>query len=641
MFNYVEFNVRKDLVKESNFTVQKGIAAKFEITEQGFRIRYEMPQIGFVIPVEVKLGEDFVETKILADGLVDEKIYSKEKDATAKTNDPKARLVSIRLFPFLGAQTSDKEDGFLFVPDGSGAVIDFKKHRAGTMNQYSERVYGDDFAFSNRNTSSNRNPIRFPVLGIKSNKQGILGVITEGEEYANIVAAASGTFSQFNWVAPEQLYRFKFFQPTDTKKNNGYLTYSNDITITDRSVRYYLIEQSDSELTYVSLAERYRNYLMQEFALKPLEGDRAKLKLQLHLLGGDIEEGFLWNSYLPLTTTKEAEDIVQEMTILGVGDMHITYLGWQNGGYSKFGGDFPIASKIGGDKGMQHFVDFVHSKGYTINLDASSYGFNNTGKDGFRAKRDGLRDLGSSVIGVLVSPKFSEKIIEDDLQEAKSLGIDGYSFGKAIGSFLNSDFNNKYLTTREQSKRIQNEIFAKTKATLGSVQAANGNAYTLKYAQHLDEMPSAYSFDLFVDHVVPFAQIAIHGLATYSFEYANLSDDYVDGMLKGIEYGATPSFMVTYADSQELLKSVNLGSFYSTNYKDWKQEIVTQYQKYKAALGDVQDKFITGHRQLADNVFETTYSNGKQVIVNYNNKPVAVGNQKIEAKNYAVSQGGM
>ncbi|MFC7680447.1 DUF5696 domain-containing protein [Paenibacillus sp. GCM10028914] len=659
MFRYVEFNLRKDLLKETNFYAQKGVISEFEVTDQGFKVIYDMPGLGFIIPVEVKLGEDFVETKVLAEGLVDELVIPKEEAVTVDKNgkevkakpkkDPMARLASIRLFPFLGAQTSKDEDGFLYIPDGPGALIDFKERRAGTQNLYTERVYGDDWAYSNRNTMSDRNPITMPVFGIKSNKQALLGVITEGEEYANVVAAPSGSFSQFNWVAPEYQYRFKFFQPTDTKKLNGYLTYSKEITKSDRATRYYLLEEQDEEISYVTLAARYRELLMKESAMTPLEGDQAKLRLQLHLLGGDTEDGFLWDSYLPLTTTKQAEGIVQELSALGVDNMDITYLGWQNDGYSKFGGDFPVPDKLGGNQGMKKFTDFAHSKGYTVYLDASSYTYNRGGKDGFRKNRDGLRDLASSVIESMnwdsrrktfVSPQFMKGVIEGDLEEAKSLGINGYLFGNGIGSFLNTDFNENYLTTRQQSKEIQSQLFEKTKETFGSVKGARGNAYTFPYITHMDNMASNFSYDLFIDRVVPFAQIALHGLTTYSFEYANLSDDYADNFLKGIEYGAVPSFVVTNASSQELLKSLSLHQFYSTNYKDWLEEIVSQYQKYEEVLGDVQNEFITGHREIVSGVFETTYSNGKQVIVNYNNKDVLVDGLAVKAKDYIVSKGG-
>ncbi|MFD0620932.1 DUF5696 domain-containing protein [Paenibacillus sp. GCM10027629] len=647
MFRYVEFNIRKDLLKESNLIAQKGTVSQFEATEHGFKIQYELPELGFSIPVEVTLGDDFVETKVLSEGLKDERVYTAEELKTKK-KDPLARLVSIRLFPFLGAQTSDEENGFLLIPDGSGALIDFKKYRAGTQNLYTERVYGDDWAYSNRNIMSDRKAIKMPFFGIKSANQAMVGVIREGDDYANVVAAPSGSFSQYNWATAEFEYRFKFFQPTDTKKKNGYLMYSKEITKSDRSVRYYFIDQP--EVDYAQMADRYRQYLIDEQGLKPLQGKNADMKLQLHILGADTETGFLWDSYLPLTTTAEAKEIVQELGALGVDDMSITYLGWQNGGFSKFGGAFPVGSKIGGNEGMQQFIDFAHTSGFPVYMDASSYTFNNTGKDGFRVKRDGLRDLGSSVIEfnswddqrtTFVSPKFMQKVIQDDLQDAKDLMVDGYMYGQGVGNQLNTDYNEDHKVSREESMHIQQEIMNQTKQSLGNVQVADGNLYTLPYVNHMHNMFASNSYDLFVDRAIPFTQMVLHGLVTYSFDYANLSDDYEESFLKGIEYGAVPSYIVTYAKPEELLKSLHLDRFYSTYYKDWIQEIVSQYQRYTEALGDVQGEFIENHRELAHGVFETTYAHGKRIIVNYNETPYNLDTQHVvKARDFIVIKGG-
>ncbi|WP_102712829.1 DUF5696 domain-containing protein [Paenibacillus castaneae] len=655
MFNYVEFNVRRDLTKESNFKDQGGVVTGFEVMDNGYRLTYELPNLGFFIPVEVRLYDDYVETKILKDGLIDEKVFPKEEEKSeeegkaekkpAPPKDNKARLVSVRLFPFLGAQTSDREDGYLLIPDGPGTLIDFKKHRGGDNNNfYSESVYGNDWAFSVNNSISNRNPVKMPVFGIKSGEQAILGVIQEGAEYASILAAPSGTFSQYNWTTAEQNFRFKYYVYTNTKKTTGYVSYTKDLTATDRSIRYYLIDKKNSD--YAQMAARYRQYLIEDAGVQPLKAEGDKVPLQLNLFGADTEKGFLWDSYLPLTTTSQAREIVQEISSLGVDKMSITYWGWQRKGNSQYGGSFPLASKFGGNDGMKQFVDFAHSKGYPVYLDGSSYTYNNTGKDGFRRSRDGLRDIGSAIIDftswgsndktTFASPGFMEKVISKDLNKAKALNVDGFIFGQGIGAFLNSDFNDNYSASRSQAEQIQEQIFQKTKDTLGSVQVASGNFYTLPYVNHIHGLYDDYSYDMFVDRIIPFAQIALHGIVTYSADFANVSGDYQQNFLRGIEYGAVPSFVVTYAKSQELLKSKSLRNLYSTYYKDWLQEMVSQYQRYNEALGDVQDQFITDHRMLAEGVYETTYAAGKRVIVNYNSFPYVNDGIAVKATDFTV-----
>jgi hypothetical protein len=643
LFTYVEFNVRRDLAKESNLKDGGGVVTRFALIDQGFQVQYEIPKLGFVIPAEVKLGPDYVETRLVSDGLEDERDIP-DDGGTGKDNA--ARLVSVRLFPFLGAHLSDETDGYLLLPDGPGALVEFRKDRSGTNNYYSERVYGADWAFSAHAAFSIRKPVRMPVFGIKAGNKAFIAVIHEGAEYANIIAAPSGTFSPYNWAAAEHQFRFMHYQYTNTRKTEGYVSYTREMTTADRSVRYYLLP--DRNPGYVDMAQRYRDYLMEEVGMRPLPSGENKAALQLHLLGADRKRGFLRDTYLPLTTTGQAQEIVQELISVGIERMSVTYLGWQRKGYSSYGGSFPISRKLGGNDGMKELAGFLHAKGFPLFLDGSVYSFNNTRGDGFRRNRDGLRDQGASVVNyrsrlaenTLVSPRFAAKVLEKDLRKAKELNVDGFTFGQAIGSLLNTDYNENYAASREEAAQIQQQMFRMTREALGQVQAADGNGYVLPYVSHIHDLPAEGSGDLFVDRQVPFAQIALHGLVTYSFDYANNSEDYETHFLRGIEYGAVPSFVVTYAPTQELFYTRSLGRFFSTYYKDWMQEMVSQYQRFNEALGDVQHHFITDHRALADGVYETVYGNGKRIVVNYTDQPYSGNGWTVPPRDFAVVRQG-
>ena len=640
MFSYVEMHNRKDEVKESN-PLNNKTTVTFEEIEEGYKVIYDMPDLGFVIPIEVRLVDDYVETTVLADEIQDEKkMDKKEKKKDAEKN----RLVSLRLFPFLGADDSSDRNGYLFLPDGSGVLVDFQENRASTNNLYSERIYGFDPAFATKASLSPRLPIRMPVFGIKSGSSSILGVVHEGDSYTNIVSAPSESYSQYNWVTGEHLFRFKVYQATNKKMTEGFYIYSEDMQRTNRSIRYYLLEEAD----YADMAVRYRQYLMEEQGIKRKEEADDNLSLSLHILGGGTKKGFLLDSYLSLTTTDQAMDIVQDLGSLGVEDMAITYHGWEKSGYGNFGEQFPVSKKLGGNDGMKTFTEFAHSKGYSIYLDASTYAYNSTGKHGFRANRDGLRDLGLNVMKfnrkqndtVLVSPRFMQNVIYNDFRKSKNIGADGYLYGEGIGSILPSDYNDKHLAQRHEVKGIQQDIISVTKKELGDTRIAEGNFYTLANISHIEQMDNDYSYDLFVDRTIPFAQIALHGLVSYSFDYGNMSGNVTESLLKGIEYGATPSFLVTYEESHRLLEAKAMYRFYSTYYKDWETEIASQYQLFNEALADVQNQFIVNHHQVSKGVFETVYENGKRIVVNYNESPYTYEDHLIEAEGFIILEGG-
>lgn len=95
-------------------------------TTGGAVLTFSFPKEGFVIPLEFTLTEDALDVAILA-GEIQE------------TNDA-YRLTTLSLLPYFGAAGSE-EDGYLFVPDGSGALIEWNK-TGGVLDDYSQYVYG-------------------------------------------------------------------------------------------------------------------------------------------------------------------------------------------------------------------------------------------------------------------------------------------------------------------------------------------------------------------------------------------------------------------------------------------------------------------------------------------------------------------
>src|SRR5699024_3994954 len=119
---------------------------------------------GFTIQIEVQLGEDYVETKVLADEIVDG-LDQDEMDGEERLKDPTSSLVSLKAFPFLGAETSENENVYLLLPDGPGALVEFQQNRGSTNNIYKERIYGEDMAFSTSTSFTGRQSVRMPVFG--------------------------------------------------------------------------------------------------------------------------------------------------------------------------------------------------------------------------------------------------------------------------------------------------------------------------------------------------------------------------------------------------------------------------------------------------------------------------------------------
>ncbi|MEI7025424.1 DUF5696 domain-containing protein [Paenibacillus sp. y28] len=629
MLEYIDMDNFKSQPKIISFAEDKGTVESFEARPGGFRAVYHFTASRINIPVEVKLTDDYLDVRLLQEAMTEEKL----------------RVLNVKLFPMLGAEMSGGQDGYLLVPDGSGALIRFKPNRTNDKTIYREDVYGADSSFYGERTG--RQEVKMPVFGIKSGNQGLIGVITGGEEYAKVFASPGGAYGQSNWATAEWQLRTKFYQRTSKKKETGFYTYNKEPFQADRSVRYYFLDEGHSD--YVGMAAKYREYLMREHQLKPLQpGAGGKLPMFIDIIGADRKKGLLWDTYLKGTTTSEAMEMVKRLYGLGIENMSVQYLGYQKNGYSSFGGLLPVDERLGGNNGMKQFIDFAHSLNIPVYLGAN-YTINNNDRDGFRAKYEGLRNLAGTLQQftayssgeqvTMVSPRFYQQVIQEDLAEIEALGADGVYFEDGIGRYLDSDFNDRYPSTRRETKQIQQEILSEVKHTLGGVRGDKINFFGLGSVNHIQRMPDDYSYDLFMDEAVPFAQIAVHGLITYTSDWINMRDQYRRDFLRAIEYGFYPSFTFTSSPQQEM-KGAYWIWYYSMNYRDWEAKAVEEYQRYNEALGDVQNKFIVNHRAIEPNVMETVYEGGKRVIVNYNQQPVQVEGVTVQAQDFVALPGG-
>jgi len=106
----------------------------------------------------------------------------------------------------------------------------------------------------------------------------------------------------------------------------------------------------------------------------------------------------------------------------------------------------------------------------------------------------------------------------------------------------------------------------------------------------------------------------------YSTYPGNLRNDPRRDFLKMIEYGAIPTFELTYQDSS-LLKETRYSTLYTSEYRMWLPFVVEEYQIANVEMGYLKTQAIVDHRQLAENVFMTGYEDGSRVYVNYRDEP--------------------
>jgi len=149
--------------------------ATFEERPDGFTARFEFPELGFVIPLDVTLTEGRLELRIRS---------------TAIEQRDENRLLSISVDPMFGAGGPDAT-GFMVVPSGSGGVIRYNNGKA-AAGDYIGRIYGEDAAVAPRSYIPVMEPARLPVFGAAEGGLGYVARISSGDSLATVRSSVSG-----------------------------------------------------------------------------------------------------------------------------------------------------------------------------------------------------------------------------------------------------------------------------------------------------------------------------------------------------------------------------------------------------------------------------------------------------------------
>ncbi|UVI29150.1 DUF5696 domain-containing protein [Paenibacillus spongiae] len=621
---------------------EKGTKVAVKPVESGLRVDYDIVKLKLKLALEYRLLDNGIEVTIPEESIV---------EAGA------ARLVSLEVMPFMNAARGS-DDGAILLPDGSGALIRFKEKHAPYFAGYSQPIYGPDLTFRTQYNDtidaawlhklSPREKIALPVFGIYKNGIGALGIVTKGEFAANINATPSGIRSiPFYRVSAEFIYRNDdviFIGATGRVP----LFQGNRIA-GDRAVRFLLLE--GEEANYVGMAKAYRNYLIRELGVKPVASNGTSLNLRL--FGGILRDEVIGKTFISMTTFEQVRTVIDAFAKRGMTQLDLTITGWNDDGqYGNQPEQFPVSKPLGGRKELKKLIEYAGSKGIRLFLNAD-YVRVNSESDGFNKRKDSIHGIDREVLTTydyfvssgwgnpdrtfyLMKPeRVLNKHINADLDEYADLGAAGVSFA-GLGDSLYSDQDTDLLTQRDQSAGAWRKALELYRGRLGAVAVDYGFAYTFGSVDRIDGAPLDSSHFIFADETVPFYQLVLHGLIPYSASPGNLRDDSIAQRLRMLEYGAIPSFELTFEETSRLQRTME-DRLFSSLYTDWLGPAQEEYEAFRYIAERTMNEQMVNHEKLGAYVYRTTYSGGLQVIVNYGTQAVTVDDVSVEPLKYAVA----
>ncbi|BCJ94021.1 hypothetical protein acsn021_15900 [Anaerocolumna cellulosilytica] len=558
-------------------------------------------------------------------------------------------LIEVTVLPYF-CSGSAKEEGYLFVPEGTGGIIEFNNGKV-QQNPYYAQVYGWDNGMK-RDSLVDESRVAFPVYGIAKNNSAMLCFMEEYNTLATLSADVSGRKHSYNYV------------------NASYTTlHSASVQVSaksDRSVMVYEAEKPEGAIrqryrffgtdSYSEMAGGYRDYLIEKYNLVRYE--KSGVPVNITLIGAidAVKQrfGFPVSVPVPLTTYEEAKNILMELMNYGYQNVSVRYSGMINGGIKQtiLQSVKPV-SELGSRKELKAYLSYAKENDIAVFLDSvADYTYKGGLFDGFSVNRDASKYPSREVVKLydfspvwfgekdwidsyyVLKPQLAVSGMQNVAKAGGNFGTSGIAF-RDIGYTLNADYNPKNLLTREKVAILQQEALKEIRAVGQKIMVKGGNEYVLSYTDFIVDMELTGNPYQIIDYGVPFYTIALHGLLPYTGTSLNLSNNYTDMVLKSAETGAGLSFTFM-KEPVALLQNTNYTYYFGADYDKWKEEAYTIYNRYEAELGGLFNQFITGHERLAEGVFVTSYEGGTRVFVNYSNADYTEGTLKVPARDYKV-----
>jgi hypothetical protein len=617
---------------------------EIQMIDQGYRTNFTLPELKISFSVEYRLRNDGLEVKVPYDSIKEE---------------GKHKLVGMEVLPFFNAG-HETDEGALFVPDGSGALMLFRERHRKYFSGYSEPVYGPDYAYFTQSHNQilqgwkrampPKEHIALPVFGSYRNGTGFLGILTQNEMEARINATPAGIRSiPIYRVSAEYVYRKQ--DVIFIGRSGQVPLYQGDKTEGDRTTRFVLLE--DEEANYVGMAKAYRKYLIEEKDVQPVKSEKAKLNIRL--MNGILRDEVIGKTFVAMTTFEQVKYIIDSYAGKGINELEITMDGWSDDGlYGDQPDHFPVERRLGGKSELKELAKYAKDRGIDLYLQAN-YVKPFEESDGFSRRKDTIRGIDREVLpapNYYVSTRFTDNRklfyylkpeqvynnhIAKEIDDYQDLGVAGVHL-KYMGDTVYSDEDPNRRTNRKLTVDFWSKAIDELRDKVGKASVDYGFAYALGRVDRIDNAPMDSSHFVYTDRTVPFYQIVVRGLVPYTAKPTNLRNDARVEFLRAVEYGAAPSYELTFEAASKLLRTME-DRLFSSDYKNWLDPSVNEYVTYKELYTKISDQPIVDHEQLAKKVFKTSYGNGTQIIVNYGKEAVKVDGQLVNALDFAVVGG--
>lgn len=604
-------------------------------TDNGFSAKVYWSKYKFGMTLEVELTEDGVIASV-----PDESIVEDGEDYFIGT---------ISVYPYLGHSYLDQKEGYMFIPDGNGALIYLEDKEGRFRSGFTSMIYGDDPGFARQSASNlwqdhniinDANKVIAPVFGMAHTSEGIayLAVVEKGAERASIIANPNGANVDYNRIYARFTERVVFTQYNGNNSSSAYQTAETGRSHSDLQVHWIFLAGDDAN--YCGMANAYRAYLLERGDLVPSADNSYNTRVDF--LGSDRESWVVGTSAVVMTTTDDIREIYEDLKKEGVTDLFSVYKGWQKGGiYNLPIGSYKADSKIGGTGDLTSLMEeaenagiqfYLYNDALRLNPVESSSVFNVVKQiNRRRFSESTYKDVYEEFLYLI--PSRTGTLLGQFVNSCTKKGVNNLALAGITNTLYSNYYDNVFYSrhnTAEEYDKIFGQIAGQTDLVM-----EQPFAYLWKYTDAFLDMPLYTSNYMYEDESIPFMSIVLKGVMPMYSEYVNFEANKQEFFLKMVETGTFPSFYITKESSSDLVNT-NSSDIYSSQYDVYRDTMIAYARELAEINAKVEGAYIVGHEIRENNVTVVTYGNGVKIYLNYGSSAVQTDGYTIEGMSIKV-----
>lgn len=568
----------------------------------------------------------------------------------------KYTITKLSLLPYFEA--GDREDkGYVLVPDGSGALINFNNGKGTTL--YSQKVYGTDPIANRKQMVVTTKSTLLPVIGIHkdaSEEEGstgsnILMYVEDGASAAYVNASPSTERNAFNYGYFSFTYRsavkIKMLENTQHMVEATMVT-DNISACESFSVSYNILPEDGD---YNDMAEKTREKLIKDGLKSQKISDKVFIEAYMSVEKTKHFLGIPYTANESLTTFDECLKLIEKLGGNVVSILH----GLDDDG--AIGGSidtkFDVNSKLGGIDDYNAFVKSASKLGSEV-FPVSEFVLFNKSKWGYTTYWNDARSVDLKSIEKLyylygnyqenkdypklnyliptklvsAGKSYLESLLEEGAKSAApiSIGNTPYSSCDGVGCDLISVENNFVEILSSMNKQGVN------------VALQNPAAYALNYTKYAYTMPLRSSGYTCFDIDIPFVQLVLNGVMNYGTNSLNLTNNIPEMKLLMLESASAPTYTIIGSE-YDVVKDTPLDILYGATLGSLESSIEKEVKEYREFYAKTEGK-IAKHVIVSNEIRVVEFENGCKIVINYDNSPVEYEGYTIEAMNYKLIEGG-